>query len=233
MTGVWKDVLRLTAPVGMGYLPTGFAFGVLATQAGLPAHLAVAMSVFIFAGALQFAAIPLVLGAGGFVTIALTTLLINLRHVLYAIPLLDQLPVRLISKAYVVSALTDENYSVLTTVPEDRRRQLAPWITLVNHGYWIGGTLIGAVLGLQAGRWIPHLDFALPALFTILAIEQYLSRRRWQPVAIGLVSYLIARAVLPGYALISALAMGLMALVVFTWEQASSDELTQPRLDHD
>jgi 4-azaleucine resistance transporter AzlC len=133
--------------------------------------------------------------------------------VLYAIPLIDQLPQRRLSRAYVIAALTDENYSVLTTVPETERRRLAVGISAVNHLYWIAGTALGVALGAQATRWIPNLDFALPALFTILAIEQYIARRRWAPMVVGLGAYLIARTLVPSYALISALAIGLLVLL--------------------
>ncbi len=209
----FKDIFRLTTPVGMGYLPTGFAFGVLATQAGLPLPLVMAMSLFIFAGALQFAAVPMLLGGAGFATIALTTLLINLRHILYAIPLLNQLPRGRFAKAYVIGALTDENYSVLTTLPAPRSREIGTWLCLVNHAYWLLGTLIGAAFGLQAARWIPNLDFALPALFTILAIEQYRAKQRAAPVVVGLSAYLAAYFVAPDYALIVSLGLSLAVLL--------------------
>ncbi|MDM0088662.1 MULTISPECIES: AzlC family ABC transporter permease [unclassified Variovorax] len=211
---IWKEVLQRTLPVGMGYLPTGFAFGVLAVQAGLSSMLAMAMSIFIFAGALQFAAISMLASPAGLGAFVLTTLLVNLRHVLYAIPLIDHLPRRRLSRAYVVAALTDENYSVLTTLPSSERLRLATRITLCNHAYWIVGTGLGVALGAQAGRWIPNLDFALPALFTILAIEQYLVRRRWMPIMVGLMGYLIAAKWFSGYELLFSLAFGLVILVV-------------------
>ena len=230
---VWKDVFQLTIPVGMGYLPTGFAFGVLAIQAGLSPLIAIAMSVFIFAGALQFAAVPMLATAAGLGTVVLTTLLINLRHVLYAIPLIDQLPLRRWSRAYVIAVLTDENYSVLTTVQESERQRLAVRISLINHAYWITGTGLGVLLGDHAGRWIPNLEFALPALFTILAIEQYTARRRWVPIAVGLGGYLLARALLPGYALISALGFGLIVLLstAVAAQQSSRAEMSDRRGD--
>jgi len=171
------------------------------------------MSMFVFAGALQFAAIAMLTSPVGLGALVLTTLLVNLRHVLYAVPLIDHLPLRRLSRAYVVAALTDENYSVLTTLPASERPRLATRISLCNHAYWILGTGLGVVLGGQAGGWIPNLDLALPALFTILAIEQYLARRRWMPVLIGLVSVLLAITWFPGYELICALAVGLVVLL--------------------
>lgn len=206
-------LLRLTTPVGMGYLPTGFAFGVLAMQAGLSPAVVVAMSVFVFAGALQFAAVPLLGVATGLGTFAMTTLLINLRHVLYAIPLIEHLPAQRWRRAYIVAALTDENYSVLTTLPADKRQQFALAVTLIHHGYWIAGTVLGVLLGQQVVDWIPNLDFALPSLFTILAIEQYLSQRRLAPALIGVLAYFAATRLATDYLLITALGFGLATLL--------------------
>ncbi|CAJ0721917.1 MAG: branched-chain amino acid permease [Ralstonia sp.] len=206
-------LLRLTTTVGMAYLPTGFAFGVLATQAGLSPAVVIAMSIFIFAGALQFAAVPLLSVATGLGAFAMTTLLINLRHVLYAIPLIEHLPARRWQRAYIVAALTDENYSVLTTLPTDKRQQFAMAVTLIHHVYWIAGTVLGVLLGQKVADWIPNLDFALPSLFTILAIEQYLSQRRLTPALIGVLAYFAATRMATNYLLITALGFGLATLL--------------------
>lgn len=213
MTSRRELIIGLTTPVGMGYIPTGFAFGVLACQAGVSPVLVIAMSIFIFAGALQFAAVPMLTATGGLGTVALSTLLINLRHILYAIPLLDTLPKARACRAYVIAVLTDENYSVLTTLPEGERRHLSTAVSLVNHGYWVGGTVLGVLLGKQVSQWIPNLDFALPALFTILTVEQYLARRRWIPAVVGTGAYIVAAALLPNYALIVSLGVGLFMLL--------------------
>jgi len=211
-----SELLHLTTPVGMGYVPAGFAYGVLALQAGLPAWIVLAMSVVVYAGALQFAAVPMLAGAAGLPTVALTTLMINLRHVLYAIPLLDRLPKGRAARSYVVAALTDETYSVLTTLAQERCRALGWRVALLNQGYWVLGTLAGMALGEQAARWVPNLGFALPALFVILAIEQYRMQRRWLPALVGLAAYALARAlVAPDYALLAALGLALAALLAW------------------
>jgi 4-azaleucine resistance transporter AzlC len=226
-----KDLLRLTTPVGMGYVPAGFAYGVLALQAGLPAWAVVAMSVFVYAGAMQFAAVPMLASAAGLPTLALTTLMINLRHVLYAIPLLDRLPQGRAAKAYVIAALTDETYSVLTTLPPERCRALGWRVALVNQGYWLAGTLLGVALGQQAARWIPNLDFALPALFVILAIEQYRMQRRWLPALVGLAAYALARALAPQYALLVTLALASAALLVLPGRDTAVPALKEIEAD--
>jgi 4-azaleucine resistance transporter AzlC len=212
---LWSRAFKLTLPVGMGYIPTGFAFGVLGTEAGFPLSLTIGMSCFIFAGALQFAAIPLLVSGAGVVTMAVTTLLINLRHVLYALPLLDYLPHRRASRGYVIAALTDENFSVLSSTPADApRADLALPVSFINHGYWIAGTAVGALAGQQAMQWVPHIAFALPCLFTILAIEQYLAKRSWFAIGTGLVAFVVARAFSSKFVLIGALLIGLVVLCI-------------------
>lgn len=212
----WRQALRASLPVGLGYLPVGIAFGVLAVEAGLPVWLALAMSVFVYAGALQFAAIPMLAGGAGLLTVGLTALLINLRHLLYALPLLRDLPRRRAARLYTLAALTDETYSLATAMPSaDRARMLLP-VAAVNQAWWVLGTLIGALLGPAIGSRVPNLDFALPCLFLILAIEQYRASRRVFPLLAGVLVTVIAKLFLPAaHGLIGAL---LLALLWLGWQ---------------
>lgn len=202
--------MRASLPVGLGYLPAGFAFGVLSIQAGLPVWLALAMSILVYAGALQYAAIPMMASGAGLAAFALTTLAINLRHILYALPLIPSLPRRALARYYTLAALTDETYSLATTMaPAEREKLLLP-VSMINQGWWVFGTVIGAVAGPALGRHVPNLDFALPCLFLILAIEQYLATRIWQPALVGVLALLLARWLVPAqHELIVALALGL------------------------
>lgn len=214
--GRWRAALRASLPVGLGYLPVGIAFGVLATEAGLPAWIALACSVIVYAGALQFAAIPLLAGGAGLATVALTALLVNLRHLLYALPLLRDLPARRASRLYTLAALTDETYSLTTAMPRTERRRLLLPVALINQAWWVFGTLVGAVLGPAIGERVPNLDFALPCLFLILAIEQYLASRRVFPLVAGVAVTLAARLLLPpDQGLVGAL---LLALLWLAWQ---------------
>lgn len=206
----WRTALRASLPVGLGYLPAGFAFGVLAIQAGLPVWLACAMSVFVYAGALQYAAIPMMASGAGLATFAVTTLAINLRHLLYAIPLIPALSRRWTARIYTLAALTDETYALATTMAPAQRAVLLLPISFINQGWWVLGTVAGALAGPVIGRHVPNLDFALPCLFLILAIEQYLASRLWQPIAVGVVALVGARWLLPSaHVLIAALGVAL------------------------
>src|SRR5690606_37130163 len=107
---------------------------------------------------------------------------------------------------------------------EERKKLLFP-MSLINQGWWVAGTVIGAVAGGAIGRHVPNLDFALPCLFLILAIEHYLAARLWQPVAVGVAAFLVARWLAPGpHLLIAALGAALAWLAT----QAHIDHRSKP-----
>jgi len=145
-------------------------------QQKLPIWAAILSSVVLYAGAAQYASIALLAGGVGISTLASNTLAINLRHAFYAIPLLKQLPTNPISRLYCLFALTDETFSVLTTLDENERQRLILPVSLLNQCYWVIGTILGILLGEGLNDWVPHLDFALVCLFAILAYEQLSSQ---------------------------------------------------------
>src|SRR5690606_14769233 len=155
------------------------------------------MSVLVYSGALQYAAIPMMASGAGLAAFALTTLAINLRHVLYAMPLIPALAKRRLARYYTLASLTDETYSLVITMPQDRREALWLPVSLINQGWWVAGLLVGALAGPVLGEYVPNLDFALPCLFLILVIEQYRASRLWQPAAVGIVTLFIARWLVP------------------------------------
>lgn len=203
----------------MGYIPAGIAFGVLFVAAGLPAWAAIFSSVVLYAGASQYASIALLSSGIGLVTIASNTLAINLRHAFYAIPLLQQLPQSKLARLYCLFALTDEAFSVLTTVEPTVRQRLMVWISLQCQLYWIIGTLLGVLIGSGLSDLIPHLDFALVCLFAILAYEQFNSLPKFYPILIAMFSFTIAMLWLTHWALLAAIGMSIGLLMGYFWLQ--------------
>ncbi|MFT6349297.1 MAG: 4-azaleucine resistance transporter AzlC, partial [Psychromonas sp.] len=64
-------------------------------------------------------------------------------------------------------------------------------ITVLNHSYWVIGSTLGAIVGANISFNTSGLDFTLPALFTVLAIEQYKSvRESWPFVMAFAVAFL-------------------------------------------
>lgn len=167
--------IKDSIPIILGYLPLGFAFGVLANEAGMSILQATTMSVLCFTGAGQYVAIGIVQAGGAIFTIIMANILLNLRYSLFSTSLVPYL------KGHVPTALgsllsyglTDETYAVAM----NRYQEHAPTasymagLNLSAHLGWISSTLLGAVLGGYIGNTDRFgLDFALPAMYTCLLI---------------------------------------------------------------
>jgi 4-azaleucine resistance transporter AzlC len=213
------SVLALTAPVAMGYVPLGTVFGFLFVQSGASWWLAVLASVFVFAGAAQFMMIPMMAAGLPVGSIALATLAINLRHVFYGLSLLDKMPHGRLLRWYLIFGLTDETYSVLTSLPPGTTPAKMAQVALLNQGWWVLGTAIGAVIGAQAQLPLVGLDFALTALFAVLTVEQWRSNQSAVPLWAALAAYAGAYAVLPQHALV--IAIGLSVAAGLLWKPAA------------
>lgn len=217
------SVLSLSVPVAMGYVPLGMVFGFLFVQAGAPWWLSLLASIFVFAGAAQFVMIPMLAAGLPVASIAVATLVVNLRHVFYGLSLLDKLPVKPWARWYLVFALTDETYSVLTTLPAGTSTRQMVTVALLNQSWWVLGTLLGAVIGAQAQIELAGLDFALAALFAVLAVEQWRNADSAAPLWVAVLSYAIAWTLAPQQALL--IAIGLSVLAGLFWPRFAPKEV--------
>ena len=205
------SVLSLTTPVAMGYIPLGTVFGFLFVQAGADWWLAVLASLFVFAGAAQYMMIPMLSAGLPAGTIALATLIVNLRHVFYGLSLLDKFPKNRLFRWYMVFALTDETYSVLTTIPKTTSHKQMALIALLNHSWWVLGTLIGAVIGAQAQITLAGLDFVLASLFAVLTVEQWRTKKSPAPLWVALAAYAVAYPLAAKHALVISIVLSITA----------------------
>ena len=205
------SVLSLTTPVAMGYIPLGTVFGFLFVQAGADWWLAVLASLFVFAGAAQYMMIPMLSAGLPAGTIALATLIVNLRHVFYGLSLLDKFPKNRLLRWYMVFALTDETYSVLTTIPKTTSHKQMALIALLNHSWWVLGTLIGAVIGAQAQITLAGLDFVLASLFAVLTVEQWRTKKSPAPLWVALAAYAVAYPLAAKHALVISIVLSITA----------------------
>ena len=208
------SALSLTAPVAMGYIPLGTVFGFLFVQAGGAWWLAVASSVVVFAGAAQYMMIPMLAAGMSVGTIALATLIVNMRHVFYGLSLLNKLPQRPLFRWYLIFGLTDETYSVLTTLPAGTRASKMVVIAALNQGWWVLGTFMGAVIGAQAKVALVGLDFALASLFCVLTVEQWRVRKSALPLWTALLTFAVAYPLSPPHALVTAIALSVAIAIV-------------------
>ena len=108
-----KAAFRSSMPVMAGYLVLGMGFGIIMKTRGYGAVWSIAMSVFIYAGSMQYVAIDLITGGASLITAALTTLMVNARHLFYGISMIEKYRGAGKARPYLIFALTDETYSLV------------------------------------------------------------------------------------------------------------------------
>ncbi len=176
-------------PVMAGYLVLGFGFGVLLQKNGYPFYLAPLMSLTIYAGSLQYAAVDLLTSGASYLTSALIALTVNARHLFYGLSMLEKYRDTGRAKPYLIFSLTDETYSLVSrsTLPEgiDRKRYYL-LLSLLNQLYWIAGSTLGALFGTLVQFNSQGIDFAMTALFVVIFVDQWLSAKQHLPALIGL-----------------------------------------------
>lgn len=183
-----------TLPVMAGYVFLGFGFGILLYQSGYGVLWALAMSLFIYAGSMQYLTVSLLTGGAGLLTAALTTIVVNARHLFYGISMVDAYKGAGKKKPYMIFALTDETYSLVSQnqVPEGvSRHSYCFLVSLFDHIYWMAGTALGSLTGTFLPINYEGIEFALTALFVTIFVEQWLSTKNHMPAIIGVVSTLL------------------------------------------
>ena len=184
----------VTVPVLMGYLAIGIAFGLMLQAEGYGALWAGLMSLTIYAGSGQYLGVSLLAMGAPLTQVALMTLLINFRHLVYGLSLLEKFRGMGIRKLYMIFSLTDETYALLSSAkaPEGvKEHDFYFWIALMNHSYWIIGSVLGAVAGQLLGFDTTGVDFAMTALFIVIAVDQWKSYPRHLPALLGAAATLV------------------------------------------
>lgn len=190
------SALAPALPVVMGYLPIGFAFGVLAAGVGISPLNSVLMSLIVFAGSAQLMAVGFISQGMNPWAIVAATFIINLRHLLMSASLSPYL--RSWSKSQVAAfafELTDETFGVhsLRFEQGDTDPGRALRINLVCQLAWVFGTLLGVVAGGLIDDVRPFgLDYALPAMFIALLVLQLRGKMyMWVALGAGALSMII------------------------------------------
>jgi 4-azaleucine resistance transporter AzlC len=176
----WFRGVTQALPIVMGYVPIGFAFGVLAQQAGLSTLNTLLMSLLVYAGSAQLIAVGLYATGALPLSMISTTFIVNLRHLLMSAalsPFLKHWPSW--SLAGFAYELTDETFAVHTTqfVAGNVDRAPAFARNITAHIAWIGGTGLGIVAGQRiTDVELLALDYVLPAMFIALLVIQIQDR---------------------------------------------------------
>ena len=160
-----KQAFYKSIPVMAGYIVLGTGFGILMHNAGYGVLWTAAMSLFIYAGSMQYVGVNLLTGGASVITTALTTVMVNARHLFYSISMVDLYKDAGKYKPYMIFALTDETYSLLCD----------------------GKTPEGAVIPFSTAG----IEFSMTALFIAAFTEQWLTTKDHIPALTGLLSTLV------------------------------------------
>jgi len=187
-----------TLPVLSGYTVLGAAFGILMTRQGISLLWIAFSSIFIYAGSMQFVAVALLATGFDLTETFVMTLMVNARHLFYGISFIQKYKDMGKIKPYLIFSLTDETFSLLcnATPPADvSAKWFYFYISLLNHIYWVGGSVLGGILGVLIDFWTNGLEFALTALFIVIFTDQWRHAKNHVPALVGVSSAVICRIV--------------------------------------
>ena len=179
-----------TIPVMLGYLFLGIAFGLMLQDAGYCFWWAFFSSVFIYAGSMQFVLVTFLTSGASLLYAAVMTLFINGRHLFYGLSFIEKFRNMGKSYPYMVFSLTDETYSVLCSlkIPEGlNEKRISLWISLLDHSYWVLGSVLGGLMGQLIKFDTTGIDFSMTALFVVIVLNQWLDSEEHRPALSGAV----------------------------------------------
>jgi len=172
----WLQGMAQAVPIVLGYIPVGFAYGVLAQKAGLSPFNTLLMSIIVYAGSAQLIAVGLIASGLTPLSIIITTFIVNLRHMLMSAALSPHLQSwRKPELAAFAYELTDESFAVHATRinGQERPKRETIAINVTAQASWVLGTALGIFGGQMIADIKPFaLDYALPAMFIALLVMQ-------------------------------------------------------------
>ena len=187
-TSLVKTAFVKSLPVMAGYIVLGIGFGILLGEAGLGPMWALLFSLFVFAGSMQFVGVSLIAGGASVLVTALTTLMVNARHIFYSVSMYGIYKDAGRKKPALIFTLTDETYSLLCDGKTPEGEDPHTWrllVSLFNYGYWVLGSFLGGLLGQIIPFDTTGIDFSMTALFVTVFVEQWTSTKEHRPALLG------------------------------------------------
>ena len=228
----------VTVPVLMGYLSIGIAFGLMLEAAGYNVIWAFFMSLSIYAGSGQYLGVELLATGAVLSQVALLTFLINVRHLVYGLSLLEKFRGMGKRKLYMIFSLTDETYALLAGAnppPGVSPKDFYFAVAVLDQCYWILGSVIGSVAGALLGFDTTGVEFAMTALFLVIAVDQWRNYRSHFPAILGAVATLLClklvgadMMLLPALAIIVIVLLAMRVKLEKTMEQPEQKQEVEP-----
>ena len=215
-------------PVAIGLVPLGLAFGVLVTQTGFAWWWTPVFSILVYAGSMEFLAIGLVMAHTGLLGSAVTAFMVNFRHIFYGLTfprdVIGARPggsrvLRWLGRAYSTYALTDEAYAIASARPPGMPLRGARLLTiqLFCQLSWVVSGIVGALAGRGLPEGLVGFEFALTALFTVLAMDAFRLNRDWSLPLSALACVAVGWLINPGQMLVIGLVLYFCVLLARVW----------------
>ena len=172
----FRAALPYTIPICIGFLFLGISYGFFMHSKGFSFLYPVLMSLFIFAGSMEFVTVNLLLTAFNPLSAFLLALMVNARHLFYGISMLDKYKNTGLKKPYLIYGMCDESFCINCTVtpPADvDKGWFMLFVTLLNQIYWVAGAALGSLLGSVISFDTTGIEFVMTALFVVMFINQW------------------------------------------------------------
>lgn len=178
----YKNGLIKGLPIGLGYLPVSFTFGLMASNAGIPIWITVLISMSNLTSSGQFAGTNLIIAHTSYFEITLTTLVINLRYLLMSLSLSQKVKkdTSLLHRLLFSFGITDEVFAIASAEPKDLTPSYMYGLITLPFAGWTLGTLLGACTSTLLPESVKGaMGIALYAMFIAIIIPP---AKKQQPI---------------------------------------------------
>ncbi|MBP2025081.1 AzlC family ABC transporter permease [Peptoniphilus stercorisuis] len=201
ITNAFKAAFPFTIPILAGFMFLGMAYGIYMNVSGFSFLYPMFMSITIFGGSVEFAAVGWLLSAFNPLNVLFLTLMINARHLFYGLSMLDKYNVDGFKRYYLIFGMCDETFSIncMTDAPDGiNKGWFMFFVTLLNHIYWVSGATLGGLFGSIIPFSTEGIEFVMTALFLVIFLEQWLKEENHFSSILGLVISLVCLIIFKG-----------------------------------
>lgn len=220
----FQAALPYTLPICVGFLFLGMSYGFLMRSKGFSFLYPMFMSMFIFAGSMEFVTVNLLLSAFNPLYAFCLALMVNARHLFYGISMLDKYKDVGRKKWYLIYGMCDESFSINCTIdlPESvDKGWFMFFVTLLNQIYWVAGATLGALLGYIIHFNTTGIEFVMTALFVVMFVNQWEKKESHSPALAGIICSTVCLFIFGSqYFIIPAM---ILMILWFGWKKKKDD----------
>ena len=190
MNKIIKESFKDSLPIMAGYLVLGSGFGIMCTTYGYSIFVAISMSLFIYAGSMQYVTLSLLSSGASLLSAFIMTVVVNIRHLFYGISMFNKYHELKKHKFYTIFSLTDETFSIVSS-KKDKDDDYYFYLSLFNQLYWLIGTILGFLIGDRLPFSTSGIEFSMTALFICVVVDNLEKNKDHLPTIGGFIISLI------------------------------------------